>query len=108
MELNLLLDGVSCNPGSWGRHCLTAAYCAEKIAGACGNMDTEKAYILGLLHDIGRKFGVRYLGHVSDRYTYMKSFWSMKKGTVCPCFRRGRVQRTVPCKTAGKYEAGTE
>ncbi len=86
MELNLLLDGVSCNPGSWGRHCLTAAYCAEKIAGAYGNMDTEKAYILGLLHDIGRKFGVRYLGHVSDRYTYMKSFWSMKKRYSLPVF----------------------
>jgi len=29
-------------------------------------MDAEKAYVLGLLHDIGRKFGVRHLGHVSD------------------------------------------
>lgn len=83
MELNLLLDGVSCNPGPWGRHCLTAAYCAEKIAGACGNMDTEKVYILGLLHDIGRKFGVRHLGHVSDRYTYMKSLGYDGVAKVC-------------------------
>lgn len=44
----------------------------RKIAHACGDMDSEKAYILGLLHDIGRKFGVRHLGHVSDGYTYMK------------------------------------
>lgn len=75
MELNLLLDGVSCNPGPWGRHCLTAAYCAEKIAGACGNMDTEKVYILGLLHDIGRKFGVRHAVsfrgiRFSDKFAY--------------------------------------
>ena len=42
----------------WGEHCLTAAHCAEKIASACGDMDVEKAYILGLLHDIGRKFDV--------------------------------------------------
>ena len=50
----LVRDGLSCNPGAWGRHCLTAAHCAEKIANACGDMDAEKAYILGLLHDIGR------------------------------------------------------
>ena len=62
----LVRDGLSCNPGPWGRHCLTAAHCAEKIANACGDMDSEKAYILGLLHDIGRKFGTRHLGHVSE------------------------------------------
>ena len=28
----LVRDGLACNPGPWGRHCLTAAHCAEKIA----------------------------------------------------------------------------
>lgn len=56
--LKLIRDGLLFNPGPWGKHCLTAAHCAEKIASACGDMDVEKAYILGLLHDIGRKFGV--------------------------------------------------
>ena len=46
----LLRDGLSNNPGPWGKHCLTAAHCAEKIAAACGDMDAEKAYVLGLLH----------------------------------------------------------
>lgn len=59
--LKLIRDGLLFNPGSWGKHCLTAAHCAEKISSACGDMDVEKAYILGLLHDIGRKFGVRHL-----------------------------------------------
>ena len=54
----LIRDGLLFNPGPWGEHCLTAAHCAEKIASACGDMDVEKAYILGLLHDIGRKFDV--------------------------------------------------
>ena len=58
--LKLIRDGLLFNPGPWGKHCLTAAHCAEKIASACGDMDVEKAYILGLLHDIGRKFGVRH------------------------------------------------
>ena len=56
--LKLICDGLLFNPGPWGKHCLTAAHCAEKIASACGEMDVEKAYILGLLHDIGRKFDV--------------------------------------------------
>ena len=51
----LIRDGLSNNPGPWGKHCLTAAHCAEKIAAACGDMDAEKAYVLGLLHDIGKK-----------------------------------------------------
>ena len=71
--LKLIRDGLLFNPGPWGKHCLTVAHCAEKIASACGDMDVEKAYILGLLHDIGRKFGVRHLGHVYDGYVYMKS-----------------------------------
>lgn len=79
----LVRDGLACNPGPWGRHCLTAAHCAEKIASACGDMDSEKAYILGLLHDIGRKFGTRHLGHVSDGYTYMKSLGYDEIAKIC-------------------------
>ena len=70
--IELLKDGLVSNPGPWGKHCLTAAHCAERIASKCGDIDSEKAYVLGLLHDIGRKFGVRHLGHVSDGFIYMK------------------------------------
>ena len=45
----LLRDGLSNNPGPWGKHSLTAAHCAEKIAVACGDMDVEKAYDYFLL-----------------------------------------------------------
>ena len=79
----LLRDGLSNNPGPWGKHCLTAAHCAEKIASACGDMDVEKAYILGLLHDIGRKFGVRHLGHVSDGYRFMMSLGYDEAAKIC-------------------------
>ena len=67
----LLIEAEKCNPGPWGKHSRTVAHCAEKIALSCTGLDPEKAYILGLLHDIGRKFGKRHLGHVSDGYSYM-------------------------------------
>ncbi len=70
------------NPGPWGNHSRVAAHCAEKIAEAC-KIDSEKAYILGLLHDIGRKFGVRHLGHVSDGYLYMMSLGYDEVAQVC-------------------------
>ena len=46
-------------------------------------MDGERAYVLGLLHDIGRKFGVRHLGHVADGYTYMKSLGYDEAAKIC-------------------------
>lgn len=79
----LLQEAEMCNPGPWGNHSRVAAYCAEKIAAACGDMDPDKAYVLGLLHDIGRKFGVRHLGHVSDGYSYMTSLGYDEVAQIC-------------------------
>lgn len=79
----LLLEAEKCNPGPWGNHSRVAAHCAEKIAMECNDLDADKAYILGLLHDIGRKFGVRHLGHVSDGYTYMMSLGYDEVAQIC-------------------------
>lgn len=35
--MEFIRDGLACNPGPWGRHCLTAAHCAEKIAHSFNN-----------------------------------------------------------------------
>lgn len=79
----LLRDAEMCNPGPWANHSRVAAHCAEKIALECDDLDSDKAYILGLLHDIGRKFGVRHLGHVSDGYTYMMSLGYDEVAQIC-------------------------
>ena len=79
----LLKETETCNPGPWGNHSRVAAHCAEKIAMECPELNSDKAYILGLLHDIGRKFGVRHLGHVSDGYTYMMSLGYDEVARVC-------------------------
>lgn len=78
----LVMAAEVCNPGPWGEHSRMAARCAEKIAAAAG-MDPEKAYILGLLHDIGRKFGVKHLGHVYDGYHYMMELGYPDAARIC-------------------------
>lgn len=81
--LRLLKEAEARNPGPWVNHSRTAAHCAEKIAIRCEGMNADKAYILGLLHDIGRKFGVHHLKHVSDGYSYMMSLGYDEVARVC-------------------------
>ena len=57
--------------GRWADHCRTAAACAEKIAARCPGLDPDKAYVLGLLHDIGRRWGDGHLRHVYYGWKYM-------------------------------------
>ncbi len=79
----ILKEAEECNPGPWGNHSRVAAHCAEAIALASGDMDADKAYIVGLLHDIGRKFGGRHMGHVSDGYSYMMSLGYDEVARIC-------------------------
>ena len=78
----LVQEAEKCNPGPWGGHCRVAADCAYKIAKASG-MDGEKAYVLGLLHDIGRKFGKGHLQHVWDGYHYMMELGYEEAARIC-------------------------
>ena len=78
----LLTEAESCNPGPWGDHSRNVAKCAQRIAQAAG-MDGEKAYVLGLLHDIGRKFGIKHLAHVYDGYHYMLSLGYSDAARIC-------------------------
>lgn len=79
----LLKEAEACNPGPWGNHSRVAAMCAERIAARCTDLDPDKAYVLGLLHDIGRRTGVRYLGHVADGYSAMMAAGYDEVARVC-------------------------
>ena len=103
--LKLLAEAEQCNPGPWGNHSRVAAHCAEKIAQECDGLHPDKAYILGLLHDIGRKFGVRHLGHVSDGYSYMMSLGYDEAAKICltHSFHTGTLDGYI-----GKFDTAPE
>jgi len=72
-EANILLEKAhDSNPGPWADHSRTVARLAETIAKECG-LDAHRAYVSGLLHDIGRYEGVRDLHHIYAGYEMMKS-----------------------------------
>ncbi len=61
------------NPGPWIKHSLNTGIAAGNIAEKVPGMDRNKAYILGLLHDIGRRVGVvSTVKHVYEGYQYAK------------------------------------
>lgn len=68
--LQLLTWAYAQNPGPWLQHSKNVARAAEAIANACG-LNADKAYVLGLLHDIGRYEGVRGLHHVCAGHELM-------------------------------------
>ena len=100
----LLLDAEKGNPGQWVAHSRYTAHCAEKIAQYCG-MDVDKAYVLGLLHDVGRKFGVFQLRHVSEGYKYMLSQGYDDVARICltHSFNQDKIEAYV-----GKFDAPEE
>ncbi|MBD5476566.1 MAG: HDOD domain-containing protein [Lachnospiraceae bacterium] len=90
----LLKEAAQCNPGPWENHSRVAAQCAKQIAERCMGMNPEKAYVLGLMHDIGRKFGVRHLGHVYDGWKYMLECGYDEVARICltHSFNEGKLE----------------
>ena len=59
------------NPGPWVDHSKNVGIAARNIASKIDTMDPDKAYIVGLLHDIGRRVGIVDIPtHVYEGYVY--------------------------------------
>lgn len=71
------------NPGPWEQHSESTAENARRIAEKVPGMDPTKAYILGLLHDIGRRAGVTGMRHLIDGYDYMLLLDQPEVATIC-------------------------
>ena len=79
MELEL---AGQLNPGPWTSHSYNVAQAAKIIAENC-NMDSEKAFVCGLLHDIGRRTGIAAVRHIVDGYDYAISNGWTDVARVC-------------------------
>jgi predicted hydrolase (HD superfamily) len=64
----LLQEAEQMNPGRWVPHSHNVALAARLIAEKHPDLDPERTYILGLLHDIGRRTGPNADRHILDGY----------------------------------------
>lgn len=63
------------NPREWIAHSYNVAKAARSIASQCPDLDGDIAYVLGLLHDIGRYEGRVQMHHSVSGYDFL-----IKKG----------------------------
>jgi len=79
----MLAEAEALNPGPWVQHSLVAARAAAAIAQRHPNLDSEQAYVLGALHDIGRREGVTDMHHIIAGYRYLDEMGYREAGGVC-------------------------
>ena len=92
----LLFEAEMLNSGLWIAHNRTAGFCARAIAEKCENLNPEYAYVLGLLHDIGRREGVTDMKHIIDGYRLMKSMGYDDSARIC-------LTHSFPYKNINSY-----
>lgn len=80
---NFLLEAEKRNPGNWVPHSLFVAQAAEAIAKGHPKLDHEVAYVLGCLHDIGRREGVTYMRHAFDGYRFLHAQGYEEAARIC-------------------------
>ncbi len=79
-----LLDAAqNTNPGAWIAHSHNVARAAEMIAVHLPDTDPERAFIFGLLHDIGRAGGVTDNRHILDGYHRLHDLGDEAAARIC-------------------------
>ncbi len=79
----LLAEAEQLNPGPWVPHSIYVGEAARAIAARHPELDAETAYILGYLHDIGRREGVTDMRHILDGYTYLHDMGYEDAAQIC-------------------------
>ena len=71
------------NKELWIKHSVNVAIVAERLARQL-KLDCKKAYVLGLVHDIGRRSKEHVgLRHIIEGYNYLKDLGYEKEARVC-------------------------
>lgn len=101
----MLAEAERLNPGPWVQHSRHAAQAAQAIASHHPHLDPETAYILGALHDIGRRVGRTDMRHAIDGYHFLQA-----RGY--PDAARISLTHSFPLKNAhaaaGKWDCSAE
>lgn len=72
------------NPGPWIKHSLNVGIAARNIAEKIPSLDENKAYIVGILHDIGRRVGIVNIPkHVYEGYKFCSEKGWDEAARVC-------------------------
>lgn len=91
-------------PGPWVQHSRSVAENARIIAEKTKIMDCDKAYVMGLMHDIGRRDGIKGILHIFDGYDYMMSTGEEEIAQIC-------LTHSFPIRDAdtfiGKYDCSS-
>lgn len=92
-------------PGPWEQHSISVAKNARLIAEKVEGMDCDKAYVMGLMHDIGRRTGIKGILHIFDGYDYMMSMKQEEIARIC-------LTHSFPIKDVntffGKYDCSLD
>jgi HD superfamily phosphohydrolase YqeK len=78
----LLQEAEVCNPGPWVAHSRNVALAAKCIA-KHSNLNADAAFIMGLLHDIGRREGVTKMRHTLDGFRFLQSLGFDDIARIC-------------------------
>lgn len=88
-------------PGSWVQHSFFVAKAAESIAQHHPTLNPTIAFILGYLHDIGRRVGITDMHHILDGYYFLKEKGFEDAARIC-------ITHSFPIKdvhsAAGKWD----
>lgn len=101
----LMIEAEQRNPGPWFQHATFVAKAAELIATQHPSLDPSSAFIVGYLHDIGRREGVTDLRHTLDGYQFLIGKGFPNAARIC-------LTHSFPVKNvlagAGKWDCSSE
>lgn len=78
-----LAEAEMLNPGPWVAHSRYVAQAARLIGAHLPGIEPGRAYIFGLLHDIGRRVGPTDMRHVLDGYHFLAGLGFEEPARIC-------------------------
>jgi len=97
----LMSEAETLNPGPWVNHSIYTAEAARNIALCHREIDPEIAYILGYLHDIGRRYGVSHIRHIIDGYNFLSHMGYEDCARIC-------LTHSFPLKNLDSYSGNKD